>query len=67
MPKFAIILLITLLLVIESFSMSLPIIRKNVIDELDYSDTFNYQRSDALKTYLQQLDKLVAIAGRPRS
>jgi hypothetical protein len=66
MPKIAIILMITLLLVIESFSMSLPIIRKSVINEQDYSDIFNYQRSDALKTYLQQLDKFVAIAGRPR-
>jgi hypothetical protein len=66
MPKIAIIVLITLLLVIESFSMSLPIIRKNVVDDHDYSETFSYQRSDALKNYLQQLDKFVAIAGRPR-
>ena len=68
MTKSFCILLIVILLAIEAFPKHLPITRKSVFDsiESEYSDIALQTRSEAIKAYLDRMDKESALAGRPR-
>ena len=68
MARFVLVLLVVLILAIESLQMHLPITRKSVFDPVDneYSDIIMNTKSEAIKAYLEKMDKESAIAGRPR-